>query len=226
MTISSIIISVSIRSAFFIDEMSYDIFLPQFKKIVEYSHKLLTLQSSSAPSSSSTPSSVESGDEHESRNAQPTLLFAFDIGVIPALYSVIVKCRDPFVRREALGLLERYPRREGVWDSVATAGLGKWVIGLEEGAVCSPAALSCSYPDLTPTSNSPDAHPSEEESSTQDLWTRSEDGHGLTNMIPETKRVRKTRMRFNLLERRANMFCFQIDERTGLYVERTEVSTW
>jgi hypothetical protein len=44
--------------------------------------------------------------------------------------------------------------------------------------------------------------------------------------VPEEKRVRKAKMRFNLLERRSNMSCFQIDLAKGLYVERKEVFTW
>ena len=44
--------------------------------------------------------------------------FCFDTGVILPLWFTGHKCRDPVIRRRVISLLVKYPRREGVWDSV------------------------------------------------------------------------------------------------------------
>lgn len=128
MTISAIANSIALRAAFFINESAYDIFLPEFKIIVDYARILLELQKAQARLAK-----MKDGDDDETGGSVgPVIHFAFDIGIVPPLYLVMVKCRDPRVRREALKLLEQNPRREGVWDSVAVTKLGKWVISLEE----------------------------------------------------------------------------------------------
>jgi hypothetical protein len=45
---------------------------------------------------------------------------------------VAMKCRDPLLRREAIRLLASKPRREGVLDSVFTAKVHLWLVGIEE----------------------------------------------------------------------------------------------
>ncbi|OBT51307.1 hypothetical protein VE04_08556, partial [Pseudogymnoascus sp. 24MN13] len=42
--------------------------------------------------------------------------FTADMGFIPPLFFVVLKCRDRGVRREALELLDGAPHREGLWD--------------------------------------------------------------------------------------------------------------
>lgn len=44
--------------------------------------------------------------------------FCFDSAVVIPLWFVGHKCREPILRRRVISLLIRYPRREGVWDSV------------------------------------------------------------------------------------------------------------
>jgi hypothetical protein len=199
-----------LRAAFFVDETSYDIFFPEFKTVVDYSTSLLAIQTSLSQIQNKT-------DEQAAKEHLPDhrrLLFAFEIGVIPPLYSVIIKCRDSHTRHAALRLLERYPRREGVWDSFVVAALGAWVIELEEGLTRWPSVSS----DKSSESNA----------SADESVARSEGwGEGrLVVKVPEEKRVRKAKMRFNLLERRSNMSCFQIDLAKGVYLERREVFTW
>lgn len=48
-------------------------------------------------------------------------VFTIDNGPTMALFIVAVKCRDPEVREDALRLLKKYPRRDGLWDSRAFA---------------------------------------------------------------------------------------------------------
>jgi hypothetical protein len=44
----------------------------------------------------------------------------------------VTKCRDRRLCREALELLARFPRRDGVWDTAMIAAVGQWNMGKEE----------------------------------------------------------------------------------------------
>ena len=46
-----------------------------------------------------------------------TEMFTMENGPVMALFVTSTKCRDAEVRQEAISLLERYPRRDGFWDS-------------------------------------------------------------------------------------------------------------
>merc|ERR1712093_81022 len=134
--ISTIASQISLRAAFFTNELSFDIFLPEFQQIVSQASILLETQrahdlASHAQSRSQTTPPHNITSPNTSKGG-PMMRFAFDIGVIPPLYLVMIKCRDRRLRRQALHLLKEYPRREGVWDTVAVVHLGRWVIGLEE----------------------------------------------------------------------------------------------
>jgi hypothetical protein len=62
-------------------------------------------------------------------DTQPS--FTFEMGVIPPLYFVAAKCRDPTIRRRALSLLKKAPRRESSWSALPTRVVEK-TIALEE----------------------------------------------------------------------------------------------
>lgn len=279
LSISAITSQISLRAAFFTNESDYDMFLPEFKTVVQYSTLLLSLleqqqlwrpstsPSESSPCPSSSPHTPEVPERAERGLA---LRFSFDIAVVPPLYTVVIKCRDPHIRHAALKLLDRYPRREGVWDSVAVAGLGRWVMALEEeGAL---RWQSASPPDTTITSSSPHAVP--ESSPAHSTFpvgsgaggyelptgtpliplspqgtppvtsTQVDDSFNVSRVgynngikasekppreypvIPEEMRVRKAVMRFDLLERRANMSCLQMDFTSGEFAEKKEVFRW
>ncbi|CZR55119.1 uncharacterized protein PAC_05005 [Phialocephala subalpina] len=258
MSISAIASQISLRAAFFINESAYDIFIPEFHQIVNLSSNLLQLQSSRSRSRSSpSPSPDSNHSTGTGGNNEPLIHFAFDIGVVPPLYLVIVKCRDRKLRRQALKLMEENPRREGVWDSVTTVALGRWVIGLEEEGT---RRFSSASPHSNP---SPSCHPSpspSHASSTEstrsrtvsrgpgaspglreDGWGRAgrygsigspnhiygdEDEEDMELVIPEEMRVRKAAMRFDLLERRANLGCLQMDVEQKRFVQKSEVFTW
>ncbi|KFY44075.1 hypothetical protein V494_01650 [Pseudogymnoascus sp. VKM F-4513 (FW-928)] len=59
-------------------------------------------------------------------------IFAFDLQIIWSMDIVAMKCRDPLLRREAIRLLISKPRREGVLDSLLTAKVHLWLVGIEE----------------------------------------------------------------------------------------------
>ncbi|KAG9236647.1 hypothetical protein BJ875DRAFT_371617 [Amylocarpus encephaloides] len=61
--------------------------------------------------------------EQDARHGKPALTFSSDMGIIGPLYYVGVKCQVPSLKREAMDLLQRCPRKEGMWDSVTAVNL-------------------------------------------------------------------------------------------------------
>ena len=59
--------------------------------------------------------------------------FSMSTGILPCLCLCGFRCRDPRIRRKALRLLQTCNRREGLWDSTASARVAEMVIRLEEG---------------------------------------------------------------------------------------------
>ncbi|KAI3332252.1 hypothetical protein HD806DRAFT_187071 [Xylariaceae sp. AK1471] len=94
-------------------EMDYDNFLPQFQQCVALA------------------GDVAAAHERYSGSLRPT--FTPEIGIVPVLYIIGVKCRHPVVRREALSILRQQPIREAVWDSTCAARVVERVIEIEEG---------------------------------------------------------------------------------------------
>lgn len=68
--------------------------------------------------------------EADAKSGKSALTFSTDLGLIAPLYYVCIKCPDRSIRTAAIELLMRDPRREGMWDSVATEKLirGFWEI--------------------------------------------------------------------------------------------------
>lgn len=62
----------------------------------------------------------------------PTSTFSADISIIPVLYYTVAKCRDSPTRRRAISLLQRSPRREGIWHSNTAVDLAHQIIHKEE----------------------------------------------------------------------------------------------
>ncbi|KAH7318610.1 hypothetical protein B0I35DRAFT_451382 [Stachybotrys elegans] len=60
--------------------------------------------------------------------------FSADLGIVPPLFVVATKCRDPATRRQAIQLLKSSARREAMWDSFMVAQVAEWVMGHEEGS--------------------------------------------------------------------------------------------
>lgn len=90
----------------------FDEHKPQFEKIVSLAKSL-----------------IAAGDTEGSCFGRTH--FWVDMGVIGPVYLAATRCRDPFVRREAVEIL-RVPRREGAWDSEATAKVADRIIAVEE----------------------------------------------------------------------------------------------
>lgn len=59
--------------------------------------------------------------------------FYMEIGILPALFFLSAKCRDPEVRRRAIDIMQSNHIQEGIWNSEMAAKVAKRVIALEEG---------------------------------------------------------------------------------------------
>ncbi|KAI1333494.1 hypothetical protein F5Y15DRAFT_343107 [Xylariaceae sp. FL0016] len=100
-------------------ETSYDAFLPKFKVALSIASSLVAYDA------------VNDGYQNERSGAHPS--FTVEMGIIPTLYLMGIKCRDPLVRRQTIRLLRRNPRREALWDSVSTSKIIELVMEIEEG---------------------------------------------------------------------------------------------
>ncbi|KAI9694268.1 MAG: hypothetical protein M1820_009071 [Bogoriella megaspora] len=58
--------------------------------------------------------------------------FSFEMGTVPPLYFMAVKCRHPVIRRRAISLLLSSPRREGLWDAYRAGRVAERVLMREE----------------------------------------------------------------------------------------------
>lgn len=93
-------------------EMDYDRFLPQFQQCVALA------------------GDIAAAHERYSGSLKPT--FTPEIGIVPVLYIIGVKCRHPMVRRQVLSILRRQRIQEAVWDSISAAKVVERVIEIEE----------------------------------------------------------------------------------------------
>ncbi|KAL2068051.1 hypothetical protein VTL71DRAFT_16149 [Oculimacula yallundae] len=71
-------------------------------------------------------------DHETSQNQRQTVTFTIDGCICPSLYAVAIKCREPRIRAAAIELLEKRPRREGLWDSKLLACVGRVSKDIEE----------------------------------------------------------------------------------------------
>lgn len=93
-------------------EMDYDNFLPQFQQCVTLAGEVAAAHQRYSGSSRST--------------------FTPEIGFLPFLYIIGVKCRHPIVRREVLSILRWQLIQEAAWDSISTSRVVERVIEIEE----------------------------------------------------------------------------------------------
>ncbi|KAH7412958.1 hypothetical protein BKA64DRAFT_637638 [Cadophora sp. MPI-SDFR-AT-0126] len=107
-----ITINIMLASTIFNDQMEYDDLTADFERVTVLAASLLK-----APTSS---------------QAAQRPYCSFDMTVIPSLYNVACRCRDPIVRRKAIALLSNSARREGIWDSDVSAAIAQRVMEIEE----------------------------------------------------------------------------------------------
>ncbi|POS88258.1 hypothetical protein EPUL_000993 [Erysiphe pulchra] len=212
--ISALVTKITIFSSLFLNETAYDALYPEFSQIVQYADQLIAIQK------------VQQSRNWNSQGFNFSTInmnFSFDLALIPALYVVMIKCRHAPTRLKALNLLRENPRREGVWDSAASSGLGAWVIDLEEDAarhylLNSSSSLSSS--SIHNTFSASERFHSESLLSINDIVTR------MSSKFPEEVRVRGAQMRFDLLGRKASLECTQMDVKTKKFTRKKGVFSW
>lgn len=76
--------------------------------------------------------SIIAAAEQDIKLGKPALNFSTDLGIVGPLYYVGCRCRDYNLRNQALDLLSRCPRREGMWDSEVGVRMIKEYWAIEE----------------------------------------------------------------------------------------------
>jgi len=123
--ILNIVAKVWLSSSVSVEESVFDDHTQAFSNIVNIA---ATINSDSMPWNKS----LESASLSNSQANRPHK-FTFEMGVIPPLYFVAMKCRVPSIRRAAISLLNTtMPRREGIWIASFYVAVAKRIIELEE----------------------------------------------------------------------------------------------
>ena len=94
------------------DQTIWDIYCPQFERIVELA--ALIVESYKEPFNDQGPT------------------YCMDMNIVAPLYAVAHRCRDPVIRRKAVELLYAASCQEGIWESRMTASAAERVIEMEE----------------------------------------------------------------------------------------------
>jgi hypothetical protein len=100
-------------------ECRYDEYTASFASIVMLAGRLLDLED------------IETA-------AHPGPRFSFESGILPPVYSTVIKCRHPIIRRAALGLLKRRAaaqHTENLWDTQQVRQIAEQVMTVEEGVL-------------------------------------------------------------------------------------------
>ncbi|CAN8095579.1 unnamed protein product [Discula destructiva] len=122
-------------------EGAFDSFLPQFRAIVDLGREVVGDEERRAAERrcpdartcrhhKAHNADIFGGHEYTASHIKPS--FSADLGIVPPLYVVATKCRNPLIRRQAIQLLRSSSRREGMWDSELTARIGTWIMDIEE----------------------------------------------------------------------------------------------
>lgn len=151
--------SILFMMTFSDSELHFDKFTPDFKHIVDLALEVVGDEERRAAAKrcpdqrfcyhqSRCEPDIFGGHEYAARHIKPS--FSADLGIVPPLYVVATKCRDPILRRQAIQLLRSSARREGMWDSELTARIGMWIAEVEEEGLFAPSDFTPS-----PTGSSP-----------------------------------------------------------------------
>ncbi|KAJ0165466.1 hypothetical protein CTA2_11162 [Colletotrichum tanaceti] len=116
------------------NELIFDHYTHHFASIVSGSRQILdALQPSALPTP--TADHASSPDATSPSLSAAAADCTADIGLVPPLFYVAIKCRVPRIRRQAVELLLMGERHEGLWDAVFSARLAREIITLEERGV-------------------------------------------------------------------------------------------
>ncbi len=74
------------------------------------------------------PKDESSWEQPRTREPQ----FHLEIGVTVVLFSTIIMCRDPSVRRKAMRIMRHTPEQEGIWNRALALRVAARIVALEE----------------------------------------------------------------------------------------------
>jgi Fungal Zn(2)-Cys(6) binuclear cluster domain len=107
------VVSIWLSVCASVEECDVDAHTHDFEEIVELGKKLTAR--------------LNEQDE----NLQPER-FSFDMQIIPPLYYTAIKCRNSLIRRQAVDILRRATRREGLWNAHIATKVAEKIIEIEE----------------------------------------------------------------------------------------------
>jgi hypothetical protein len=94
------------------EETVFDKYTERFQQIVFYSQHLLK-------------------KDHDLRGLDG-LRVQCGLGLTFCLFYTATRCRDFYIRRETIALLKKWPRIDGIWDSLQAAKIASWIVSIEE----------------------------------------------------------------------------------------------
>ncbi|PYI23242.1 hypothetical protein BO99DRAFT_419253 [Aspergillus violaceofuscus CBS 115571] len=97
-------------------ELCHDDFLKDYKRMLHLATKLLD--------------DLNSSPQARKDTSRPS--FCLSTTVAEPLFLIATRCREPTVRRNALRLLQQYPRREGICEGMVAAKIAETMIEIEE----------------------------------------------------------------------------------------------
>jgi hypothetical protein len=118
-------------------QLGYDEFVPQFATIVDLIERLLAPKDTvtvQKEGSSSSPSSSSSSSSPPQNTTNQEIGISISVIVSEPLIFTASRCREPSIRRRAVRLLQMYPRREGIVNSILATKLLEAMIEFEENA--------------------------------------------------------------------------------------------
>ncbi|KAF5137767.1 hypothetical protein E5D57_001546 [Metarhizium anisopliae] len=107
------------------DQLLWDRYIGAFTDMLGYAEKAMDLH-----------------DADVKGQASCSPQFHMHSGTVPVLYGIIAKCRDPTIRRRAIGLMTSRPLQEGVWNNNLVLGVARRIMATEEGSL-GPWPASC-----------------------------------------------------------------------------------
>lgn len=232
-------------------EAQFDSFLPHFRAIVKLAVEVVGDEEREAMAKrcpnpqfcqhQSGHPDIIGGGEWSAKHIKPS--FSADLGIVPPLFVVATKCREPTVRRQAIQLLMSSSRREGMWDSELIARIGMWIMAIEEeelgpGESPRPSISSSSeaYSAESPGARSNGSIEFENDRplgpggnarwsvSSRRQSTATSGAFLRTKSIPEEKRVMVRAVEFDLRERTATLKCGSRDLTPGMHDMKTRVT--
>ncbi|GKZ25968.1 hypothetical protein AbraIFM66951_002080 [Aspergillus brasiliensis] len=97
-------------------ETVFDGYNSSFAELVHYARQLIDL---------------DDATDRKLVNCAPDL-FTLELRVVTGLYYTVTRCRDPIIRREAIRLMHKCTKQEGLWDKHIIVKIVQLVMDLEE----------------------------------------------------------------------------------------------